>query len=49
MVSLCGKMGGKMGGKIYPKIYAKMYPKIYGNPTTHLGGEIPKIVGNRGR
>ena len=35
----------RFGGFIYPKIY----PKIYGNPTTHLGGEIPKIVGNRGR
>ena len=34
------------GGLIYPKIYGKVYGKIYGNPTTHLGAEIRKIVGN---
>ena len=56
LVSLPGKMWGRMWGISTPKcganlsqIYLKIYPKIYGNPTTHLGGEIPKIVGNRER
>ena len=29
-----------------PKFCKVMFGKIYGNPTTHLGGEIPKIVRN---
>ena len=44
-----GQNGGQIYGKIYPKIYPKIYGKIYGNPTTHLGGQIQKIVENRGR
>ena len=28
------------------KIYGKFYGKIYPNPTTHLGGQIPKILEN---
>ena len=46
-----GGMGGSIYPKIYGKIYGKIYPKIYGrlygNRTTHLGGEILKIVRNR--
>ena len=34
---------------MYPKFYGKFYPKIYGNPTTHLRGEIQKIVRHRER
>ena len=30
-------------------MYGEIYGKFYGNPTTHLGGKIQKIVRNRER
>ena len=55
MAGMRGAIYGKMYGYIYPKFYPKFYPKLYGemygkfygNRTTHLGGEILKIVRNR--
>ena len=34
-------------GKSTPNV--RYYPKIYANPTTHLGGQIPKIFEDRWR
>ena len=48
------KMYGKIYGKSMAKcmenlwiIYGKIYGRFYGNPTTHLGGEMPEIGRNR--
>ena len=41
--------GGQNGGQMYGKIYGQFYSKFYGNPTTHLGGKIQKIVRSRER
>ena len=44
-----GKFPGKFYGKLYGKFRGKFRGKFYGNPTTHLGGKIQKIVRSRER